>query len=61
MYGNKYSKLSGQKKPKTDGPNSTPATISPKTEGSLNCLKSSAKSLAKINIAPRLIKKTIMS
>ena len=50
IKGNKYSKLSGEKKPKTEGPNSIPAIISPKTDGSLNFLKSSANSLAIINI-----------
>ena len=39
----------------------TPAIISPSTEGSLNCLKSSAKSRAIIQIVPRAIKKTIIS
>ena len=61
IKGNKYSKLSGEKNPKTEGPNSIPAIISPKTDGSLNFLKSSANNLAIINIRPNAIKKIIMS
>ena len=61
INGYQYSKLSGHKKPKTEGPRMTPAIISPSTEGSLNCLKSSAKSRAIIKIVPSAIKKTIIS
>ena len=44
-----------------EGPNITPATISPRTEGSLKYLNSSENNLAIIKIEPSPIKNTIIS